>query len=144
MTDSNPMSPQPGHLAIVEMDGVGQPDALIQPATLLKEVDSVAAMLAAHKIGFRPRLDQMGMEAAAGFPRHPGGLGKQFKAHVKKRIWRQGHSQHRAIRAVMVALEDAGAVVKYRIGALDHLAGRHRLFTVAGGEVQPAARQRHS
>ena len=64
MADADAVTPEPGDLAIVEMDRMRDPDAAVQPAAAFEEVDGGAAVLRTDEIGLLARLDQMRVQTA--------------------------------------------------------------------------------
>ena len=62
-----PMTAEPRHFLVVEMDAVGEPHAIAQPAALLEIVDRPAAEVVQAIFVFVRGLAEMGVQAAIVF-----------------------------------------------------------------------------
>ena len=90
--------PRRRDLVVVEMDAVGEPDALVQPAALLEIVDRPAVEVRQAIVVLVARLGEMGVQPAVDASRRGAArLDHQPLRHGEGRAGRERHLQHRAL-----------------------------------------------
>ena len=98
MADADLVAAEAAHLVVVEMDAVGEPDAIVQPAAFLEIVDRPAAEMLEAVFVLVARLAEMGVQPAVEALGQADRIDHQPLGHGERRAGRQRHLQHRALR----------------------------------------------
>src|SRR5271156_3508315 len=101
VADADPRAAEPGDVLAIEVHGMSEPDALVQPAGFLEEIDrSYAVRLDAESLLVLD-LAQMRMQTAVAALREPGQIDHQGLAHRERRAGREGDANERAGLGIM-------------------------------------------
>ncbi len=118
MADADAVPAEPRHLAVVEMDAMRQPGALVEPADLFQIIERPHAEAGEAEVVLVLRLAEMGVQPAIMLLGELRGGAHHGARHVERRAGRERHRRHRARRRVVIAGDDALAIGEHGIVVL--------------------------
>ena len=124
-------------LALVEVDAVGEPDVVAQPADLLEVLDRPHAEQLEAELLLVERLGHVRVQPDAALPRELRRLGHQLLRDAERRARGERDPHHRVRRRVVEAVDRLGAGGEDRVAVLGDLVGRQAAVRLA--EVHAAA-----
>ena len=139
MTDTGARRAQTADFVVVKVNTVCQPCPVTQPANAFQIIDCTQTKHFQAKLFFIQRFRQMRMQPDI-FPlRQSGALTHNFGGDRKRRARCQCNLHPRALAALMIAVNQALAVLQNHLARLDRLFRRQTALLLA--ETHRAARQ---
>ena len=136
-----PARPQAFDLFRREVDAVGEPGPIAQPARVFEIVERTASeRVLAERVLVRG-LREMGMQADALFFGETRGIAHDLPRHGERRAGGEGDPDERAFPRLVEGVDHPFAVGEDGLGVLDH--GRGRQAAVLDRQVHGPARQHH-
>ena len=114
---------QQAQLFVVEVDAVGEPDVVADPAQARHVGQGADALTREHEIFLVLRLTQVGVEADVVLPRQNGALPQQLRRHGEGGAGGQRHAVHGAVGGIVVLLDAADGVGHDLVHRLHHAVG---------------------
>ena len=133
---------QQAQLLVIEVDAVGKPHVIADPAQTLHIFQGADALTLQHEVFLVLGLAQVGVKPDVVLPGQKGALPQQLRRHGEGGAGRQRHAVHRAVGGIVVLLDAADGVRYDLVHRLYHAVRRQA--AVLDAQVHAAAAEIHA